>query len=163
MTVHWLRALSSLALALAVLLLLGPSATVGAPAARKSGTVKLTLTGARSATGTYPAICGPYFMMDAPGIAKAGDGLVFEADVPGVGRLQVSSEKRIAGRASKAGIILNPIDGGSYAGDAAAPNQVVFGPKLDTAKVRAKLRSLRVKRGAPPDRVEVVAEFDCSR
>jgi hypothetical protein len=162
MTVRRLPAspLSALALALA---LLGPGAAHGAPPARKSGTVKLTLGGARSAAGTYPAICGPYFMMDVPGMAKAGDGLVFEADVPGVGRLQVNSEKRTAGRASKAGIVLNPTDGGSYVGDAAAPSQVVFGPKLDTAKVRAKLRNLRFKRGAPPDEVDVVAEFDCSR
>lgn len=159
MPVHWLHARP--VLALAVLAMLGAEAAHAAPPARKSGTVKLTLTGAKSASGTFPAICGPYFMMDAPGIAKAGDGLVFEADVPGVGRLQVNSEKRIAGRASQAGIVLNPTAGGSYVGDAAAPSKVVFGPKLDTAKVRAKLRSLRFKRGAPPDLIEVVAEFDC--
>ncbi len=150
------------ALALAALAVLGLGTAHAAPPTRKTGTVRLTVTGARSASGTFPAICGPYFMMDVPGMARAGDGLVFEADVPGVGHLQVNSEKRIAGRASQAGLVLNT-SGGSYAGDAASPNQVVFGPRLDTAKVRATLRSIRFKRGAPPDELVLEAEFDCSR
>ncbi len=153
-------AAASLALALAAV----SGSARAAPPARKSGIAKIKVTGARSASGTFPCVCGPYFMMDAPGIAKAGDGLVFETDVAGVGHLQVNSEKRIPGRAAKAGLIFNPSGGsGSYVGDAAAPNKVVFGPKLDTASVRAKLRNLRSRRGAPPDVITLEADFDCSR
>jgi hypothetical protein len=140
-----------------------PSSPRAAPPARKAGKAKVTLSGGRTASGTFPAVCGPYFMMDVKGIAKAGDGLVFETDVAGVGHLQVNSEKRVPGRATIAGIILNPTSGapGSYVGDAAAPNQIVFGPKLDTAKVKATLRNLRARRGDPPDVVKIEAEFDC--
>lgn len=133
-----------------------------APPVRKSGTVQVTLGGAATASGTFAAVCGPYFMMDVKGVAKAGDGLVFEADVAGVGRFQVSSEKRVPGRAAQAGLILNAKDA-SYVGDAAAPNEIVFGPKLDTATVRATLRNLRFRRRAAPDVVTVRAEFDCSK
>jgi len=82
----------------AALVLLAAAAPVAADVpARKSGTVKLELTGAKKASGTFPAICGPYFVMDAPGIAKAGDGLVFEVDIKDVGHFQLSSSKRTPG------------------------------------------------------------------
>jgi hypothetical protein len=147
--------------------LVPPSAAAAAPAraappARKGGTAQITLGGSRTASGTFPAICGPYFMMDVRGVAKAGDGLVFETEVTGVGRLQVNSEKRVPGRAAKAGVILNAKDA-SYVGDAAAPNEIVFGSKLDKASVRATLRNLRFRRGAPPDTITLRAEFDCSK
>lgn len=146
----------------AILLLAAASTAAAAVPPRKSGTVKITLGGAKQASGTFPAICGPYFMMDAPGIAKAGDGLDFEADIPEVGHLQVNSEKRTPGRSSQAGLILNT-GTGSYVGDAKGSNKVVFGPKLDKASVRATLKNLRVKRGGPPDVLTLEAEFDCSK
>ena len=139
-----------------------PECADASPPVRKSGTVKLVLGGARKTSGTFPAVCGPYFMMDAPGVGKAGDGLVFEVDVPGVGRLQVNSAKRVAGRSKDAGLILNPTGGGSFVGSGAGANEVVFGPTLDTAKVRATLDGLR-KRGSPPEQVTLQADFDCSR
>lgn len=152
-----------LAIAFAVAFAARPAAA--APPVRKSGTVKVTVGGSRTASGTFPAVCGPYLMMDVRGVGKAGDGLVFETDVTGVGHLQVNSQKRVAGRSSSAGLVLNPSDGaGSYVGDAAAPNKVVFGPKLDTASVRATMRNLRrAPRGAPDDVITLQAEFDCSR
>lgn len=158
----WSTATAAVALALAVAASV-PERADAAPPVRKSGTVKLLLDGARKATGTFPAVCGPYLMMDVAGVGKAGDGLVFEADVPGVGHLQVSSAKRAVGRSKEAGLVLNPTGGGSCVGDGAAPNEVVFGPALDTAKVRATLGSLRRKRGAPPEQVTLRADFDCSR
>lgn len=151
------------AAAIALGLLAGGAARAAAPA-RKAGTVKVTVTGAKKAAGTFPAICGAYFMADVPGIAKAGDGLVFEADVAGVGHLQLNSQKRLPGKSSSAGLVLNTTDGsGSFVGDASGGNEVVFGPKLDTAKVRAKLKNLRFKPGAPPDVVTLEARFDCSK
>ncbi len=143
----------------------GAAAAAGAaPPVRKSGTVKIKLEGAKRASGTFPAICGPYFMMDVRGIAKAGDGLDFEADIAGVGHLQLNSEKRIPGRAAQAGLILNSSDGsGSYVGNARAPNKVVFGPKLDKASVRATMGNLRVRRERAPEVVTIEAEFDCSK
>ncbi|HEY6004459.1 MAG TPA: hypothetical protein VIV57_16410 [Anaeromyxobacter sp.] len=148
------------ALALAGSFAAGP-ARAAAPV-RKGGTAKVTLAGAKTASGTFEAVCGSYFMMDVPGVAKAGDGLVFETEVAGVGRLQLNSEKRIPGRAAKAGLILNAKDA-SYVGDAGAPNEIVFGPRLDAATVRATLRNLRFRRGAPPDVITIRAEFDCSK
>lgn len=157
-----LRAATTAAALALVLGSLLPARAEAAPPTRKNGTVKLTLGGARQATGTYPAVCGPYLMMDVAGVGKAGDGLVFEADVPGVGHLQVSSAKRAAGRSNAAGLVLNAT-GASFVGDGAAPNEVAFGRALDTAKVRATLANLRRKRGAPPEQVTVQADFDCSR
>ena len=157
---HVLATAATLALAMAAVV---PKHADASPPTRKSGTVKLVLGGARKTSGTFPAVCGPYFMMDTPGVGKAGDGLVFEADVPGVGRLQVNSAKRAAGRSKDAGLILNPIDGGSFVGSGAGHNEVVFGPTLDTAKVRATLDGLPRKRGAPPEQVTLQADFDCSR
>ena len=149
----------------AALVLLAAAAPVAADVpARKSGTVKLELTGAKKASGTFPAICGPYFVMDAPGIAKAGDGLVFEVDIKDVGHFQLSSSKRTPGRASDAGLILNTSDNtGSYAGDARGTNKIVFGPKLDKASVRATVKNLRMRRGSAPETITIEAEFDCSK
>jgi hypothetical protein len=152
----------SVALTAGLLVLAVASPAAAAAPARKSGTVKISLKGAKQASGTFPAICGPYFMMDAPGIAKAGDGLDFEADIPEVGHLQLNSEKRTPGRSSNAGLILNT-SAGSYVGDARGANKVVFGPKLDKASVHAKVKNLRVKRGSPPDVITLEAEFDCSK
>jgi hypothetical protein len=156
------RTAARLAVALAAWGVLLSPATRAAPPVRKGGTVTVTLSGARTATGTYPAICGPYLMMDVKGVGKAGDGLVFEADVPAVGRLQVSSAKRVAGRSAGAGLVLNTSTA-SYVGDGAAPGKVVFGPGLDTASVAVTLRNLRARRGGPKDEIVVKAEFDCSR
>jgi len=118
----------------AALVLLAATAPVAAAVpARKSGTAEITLTGAKKASGTFPAICGPYFMMDAPGIAKAGDGLVLNTSTA------------------------------SYVGDARGANRIVFGPKLDKATVRATVKNLRMRRGSAPDVITIEAELDCGK
>ena len=146
----------------ALVLLAAATPAAAAVPLRKGGTVKIALAGAKKASGTFPAICGPYFMMDAPGIGKAGDGLVFEADIRDVGHLQLNSRKRVPGRSSDAGLILNTSTG-SYVGDARGANQIVFGPRLDKATVRATVKNLTMRRGSAPDVITVEAEFDCSK
>src|SRR5512144_2582507 len=87
------------------------------PPLRRAGTAAVKVAGSRSAQGSYPAACGAYFVADAPGIAKAGDGLVFQTCIPGLGLLQVNGTKRKAGPSDDAGLVLNT-DSASYVGSA---------------------------------------------
>jgi hypothetical protein len=130
---------------------------------RKSGTAEVRVSGARTAQGRFPAVCGAYFLLDAPPMGKAGDGMVFEVCIPGVGKLQVSGEKRKAGPAPTAGLVLNT-DTASLLASGASPNQVTVGADLFSATVKATLKPIRrPKPGQPSEEVRVEAKFDCSK
>jgi hypothetical protein len=133
------------------------------PPHRKTGTAEVRVSGARTAQGRFPAVCGAYFLQDAPPYGKAGDGMVFEVCIPGVGKLQVSGEKRKAGPAPTAGLILNT-DTASLLASGAAPNQVTVGADLFSATVKATLHPVRrPKPGQPSQDVRVEVKFDCSK
>ena len=133
------------------------------PPHRRGGTAEVRVTGSRTAQGRFPAVCGAYFLVDAPPMGKAGDGMVFEVCIPGVGKLQVNGEKRKAGPAPAAGLILNT-DTASLLGSGAAPNQVTGGADLFSATVKAKLQPIRrPKPGQPAEEVRVEARFDCGK
>ena len=72
-------------------------------------------------------------------MGKAGDGMVFETCIPGVGKLQVSGEKRKPGPVPTAGLILNT-DTASLLASGGPPNQVTLGADLFSASVKATLR-----------------------
>jgi hypothetical protein len=139
------------------------SAPAAAPPLRRGGTAAVKVSGSKVAQGSYPAACGAYFVSDVPKVAKAGDGLVFQTCIPGLGMLQVNGTRRKAGLSDDAGLVLNA-DGASYLGSADKENRVTVGADLFSATVTATLRPVRrPKRGAPPDEIHVEARFDCSK
>lgn len=124
---------------------------------RKKGTAAITISGAISGRGTYPAVCGAYFLQDSS-LGRAGDGLVFETCVPGAGLLQLNSSKRIAGTRGEVGLVFNADGGkGSFtAMSTDAGNTVDVGASFFSAKVRASLKKL-----FKPDRIRIEAVFKC--
>ena len=131
---------------------------------RRTGTAEVKLTGSRSAQGRFPAVCGAYFLLDAPPMGKAGDGMVFETCVPGVGKLQVTgSGKRTAGPVRDFGLVLHT-DTRSLLGSGGAPDQLVLGADLFSATVKATARTLgRARPGKPSEEVRLAVSFSCPR
>lgn len=125
---------------------------------RKKGTATITLSGAISAHGTYPAVCGAYFLQDSS-LGRAGDGLVFETCVPGAGLLQLNSSKRIAGTRGEVGMIFNADGGkGSFTATSTTPgNRVDVAASFFATSVRATLKKLFKQ-----DRITVNARFNCA-
>jgi hypothetical protein len=131
---------------------------------RRTGTAEVKLTGSRTAQGRFPAVCGAYFLLDAPPMGKAGDGMVFETCIPGVGKLQLSgSGKRKAGPVTDFGLVLNT-DTSSLMGSGGAPDKVVVGADLFSATVKATVRTFgRARPGKPSEEVRLEVSFSCPK
>jgi hypothetical protein len=135
------------------------------PPHRKAGTAEVKVTGSRAAQGKFPAICGAYFLLDAGAMGRAGDGMVFEVCIPGIGKLQVSggTGKRKAGPAPDFGLIVNT-DTSSLMGSAGGGNLVVVGADLFSATVRGKVATFgRPRPGKPSEQMTLDVKFDCSK
>lgn len=135
------------------------------PPHRKMGTATVAVSGGKTITGTYPAVCGAYFVADAPPLAKAGDGMVFQTCIPGLGSFQVngSGKQRKAGPVPDAGLILNT-DQGSFTASGGAPNRVTVGADLFSANVKASLQPIRrPKPGEKAQTFTIEATFDCGK
>jgi hypothetical protein len=135
------------------------------PPHRKAGTAEVKVTGSRTAQGSFPAICGAYFVLDAGAMGKAGDGMVFETCLPGIGKLQVSggTGRRKAGPVADFGLIVNT-DTSSLMGSAGGANKVVLGADLFSATVKGKVASFgRPRPGKPSEELTLDVKFDCSK
>jgi hypothetical protein len=155
--------MARLAWPLAVLsFLAAASAARAAPPERRTGTATVKVSGGKSMQGNFGAICGPYFMADVPGTAKAGDGIVFETTIPELGSFQVTAWKKQPGPVKEGGIALNTPDG-SYVADHASGAKVVVGADLFSATVEAVAKAFpRAKKGKPAEyRLDV--KFVCPR
>jgi hypothetical protein len=130
---------------------------------RRTGTAEVKLAGSRTAQGRFPAVCGAYFLLDAPPMGKAGDGMVFETCIPGVGKLQLSggSGKRKAGAVTEFGLLLNT-DTSSLMGSGGAPDKAVVGADLFSATAKGTVRTLgRARPGRPSEEVRLEVSFSC--
>lgn len=133
------------------------------PPYRRTGTAEVQVSGTRAAKGRFPAVCGAYFVQDAPPMGKAGDGMVFETCIPGVGKLQVNGPKRKAGRAPEAGLVVNT-DSSSLVGSGDGSNQVVVGADLFSATVKATVHPIgRPKPGQPKEELRLDVKFTCRK
>jgi len=132
---------------------------------RKTGTATVTVSGSKTITGRYPAVCGAYFVADAPPLGKAGDGMVFQTCIPDLGSFQVngSGKERKAGPMPDAGLILNT-DQGSFAASGDAATRVTVGADFFSANVKASLQPIR--RPKPGEKVQtftIEAKFACGK
>jgi hypothetical protein len=135
------------------------------PPHRKAGVAEVKVTGSRTAQGRFPAICGAYFVLDAGAMGKAGDGMVFETCLPGIGKLQVSggAGKRKAGPVADFGLVVNT-DSSSLMGSAGGANKAVLGADLFSATVKAKVSTFgRARPGHPSEELVLDVKFDCSK
>jgi hypothetical protein len=135
------------------------------PPHRKAGIAEVKVTGTRVVQGRFPAICGAYFVLDAGAMGKAGDGMVFETCLPGIGKLQVSggAGKRKAGPVADFGLIVNT-DTSSLMGSAGGANKVVLGPDLFSATVKGQVASFgRPRPGKPSEALTLDVTFDCGK
>ncbi len=148
------------------LLLAAPLAGRAGPAeapVRRSGTATVKITGTHDVQGEFPCTCGPYLMADVHGVGKAGDGLVFEARIVTLGRLQLTSKVRKAGPSSDFGAVLNASDA-SYLADAGPAARASFGADLWSATLSGTLKPMRrPKPGEKPKEIRVEVKFDCTR
>jgi hypothetical protein len=129
---------------------------------RRTGTATVRLAGSRAAEGTFPAVCGAFLVKDAPKIGRAGDGLLFETCIPGVGRFQLQATRRVPGPAREASLELTT-DEATWIGSG-PDNHVAMADDLFGAAVQATLRPARAPAaGGPGGAVEIEARFDCPK
>jgi hypothetical protein len=134
------------------------------PPHRRTGFAEVKVTGSRTAQGRFPAVCGAYFLLDAPPMGKAGDGMVFEVCLPGIGKLQLSGAgKRKAGPVADFGLVVNT-DTSSLMGSAGPTSSVVLGTDLFSATLKGKVATLgRARPGHPSEELQLDVRFDCSK
>jgi hypothetical protein len=106
-------------------------------------------------------VCGAWLVKDAPKVGRAGDGLLFETCIPGVGRFRLQGSRRVPGPAREASLELDAADG-AWIGSG-PDNHVTLADDLLGAEIRATLRTARTPaQGGSAGVVEVEVRFDCS-